>query len=146
MMRHKKLSEFQSEIFAFQGVPSNAVPRRDKPRRVDLVCGESSRRLSLDCVPTKKKASGVPLSRPAFMAQINTKINPDYLRALEGAKDLSKNEVAATSTDKPQDNNIPKLLVLGGAIILACSLDGGLLPKAFIFSMARRFANMGKKL
>ncbi|KAL5737109.1 hypothetical protein ACOSQ2_031897 [Xanthoceras sorbifolium] len=94
----------------------------------------------------KERASGVPLSRLASMAQINTKINPDYLRALEGAKDLSKNEVAATSTDKPQDNNIPKLLVLGGAIILACSLDGGLLPKAFIFSVARRFANMGKKL
>ncbi|KAL5737116.1 hypothetical protein ACOSQ2_031904 [Xanthoceras sorbifolium] len=175
-----------------KGVPSNAVPRRDKPRRVDLYysswcirAAESRRgngqltacevllfhhedmgipseiaKLGIRqgmCGAVKKiepglrayqkeRASGVPLSRPAFMAQINTKINPDYLRALEGAKDLSKNEVAATSTDKPQDNNIPKLLVLGGAIILACSLDGGLLPKAFIFSVARRFANMGKKL
>ncbi|KAL5805300.1 hypothetical protein ACOSQ3_032100 [Xanthoceras sorbifolium] len=175
-----------------KGVPSNAVPRRDKPRCVDLyysswcIRAAESRRGNgqlTACevllfhhedmgIPSeiaklgirqgmwgavkkiepglrayqKERASGVPLSRPAFMAQINTKINPDYLRALEGAKDLSKNEVAATSTDKPQDNNIPKLLVLGGAIILACSLDGGLLPKAFIFSVARRFANMGKKL
>ncbi|KAK1572299.1 hypothetical protein Q3G72_030361 [Acer saccharum] len=175
----------------FQGVPSNSVPRRDKPRRVDLyysswcIRAAESRggngQLSA-CevllfhhedmgIPNeiaklgirqgmwgavkkiepglrayqKERASGAPLSRPAFMAQINTKINPDYLRALEGAEDLPENEVAATS-DKPQDNNIPKLLVLGGAIILACSLDRGLLPKAFIFGVARRFANMGKKL
>ncbi|KAL5737087.1 hypothetical protein ACOSQ2_031875 [Xanthoceras sorbifolium] len=192
MMRLKKLSKFQSEIFASQGVPSNTVPRRDKPRRVDLyysswcIQAAESRRgngqltacevllfhhedmgipyeiaklgirqgmwgavkkieLGLHAYQ-KERASRVPHSRPTFMAQINTKINPDYLRALEGADDLSENEVAATSTDKPQDNNIPKLLVLGGAIILACSLDGGLLPKAFIFGVARRFANMGKKL
>ncbi|KAL5738778.1 hypothetical protein ACOSP7_031539 [Xanthoceras sorbifolium] len=192
MMRLKKLSKFQSEIFAFQGVPSNTVPRRDKPRRVDLyysswcIQAAESRRGNGQLTACevllfhhedmgipyeiaklgirqgmwgavkkiepglhayqKERESGVPHSRPTFMAQINTKINPDYLRALEGADDLSENEVAATSTDKPQDNNIPKLLVLGGAIILACSLDGGLLPKAFIFGVAIRFANMGKKL
>ncbi|KAK0592633.1 hypothetical protein LWI29_022552 [Acer saccharum] len=174
-----------------KGVPSNSVPRRDKPRRVDLYYSSWCIRAAKSrggngqlsaCevllfhhedmgIPNeiaklgirqgmwgavkkiepglrayqKERASGAPLSRPAFMAQINTKINPDYLRALEGAEDLPENEVAATS-DKPQDNNIPKLLVLGGAIILACSLDRGLLPKAFIFGVARRFANMGKKL
>lgn len=93
----------------------------------------------------KERASGAPLSQPAFMAQINTKVDPDYLRALEGAKDLPTTEVAATS-DKPSGNNMPKLLILGGAIVLACSLDCGFLPKALIFGVARRFANMGKKL
>lgn len=93
----------------------------------------------------KQRASGAPLSQPAFMAQINTKVDPSYLRALEGVEDLSKTEVAAAS-DRPLDRNISKLIILGGAIVLACSLNGGLLPKAFIFGVARRFGNMGKKL
>lgn len=93
----------------------------------------------------KQRASGAPLSQPAFMAQINTKVDPSYLRALEGVEDLSKTEVAAAS-DRPLDRNISKLIILGGAIVLACTLNGGLLPKAFIFGVARRFGNMGKKL
>ncbi|KAL5805298.1 hypothetical protein ACOSQ3_032098 [Xanthoceras sorbifolium] len=157
-----------------KGVPSNAVPRRDKPRRVDLyysswcIRAVESRRgngqlTACEVLLFHHEDMGISSEiakfgirqgmwgvvkkiEPGLRAYQKESINPDYLRALEGAKDLSKNEVAATSTDKPQDNNIPKLLVLGGAIILACSLDGGLLPKAFIFSMARRFANMGKKL
>jgi hypothetical protein len=40
--------------------------------------------------------------------------------------------------------NIPKLLIFGGAIILACSFDRGLLTKAFIFNVGRRFGNMGR--
>lgn len=36
----------------------------------------------------KERASGATVSRPAVMAQINTKIDPAYLRALAGAEDL----------------------------------------------------------
>jgi len=89
----------------------------------------------------KARASGAPLSRPAFMAQINSKIGPEYLRFLGDTENLSETQIASTS-DKPSGRNIPKLLIFGGAIILACSLDRGLLTKAVIFGVARRFGNV----
>eukprot|EP00262_Sarcandra_glabra_P017226 TRINITY_DN582_c0_g1_i2.p1 TRINITY_DN582_c0_g1~~TRINITY_DN582_c0_g1_i2.p1 ORF type:complete len:436 (+),score=40.66 TRINITY_DN582_c0_g1_i2:187-1494(+) len=98
----------------------------------------------------KARAAGSPLSRSAFMAQINTKINPDYLRSLETGtittNDSSDAEVLDSSEDKPLGRNIPKILVVGGAIVLACSLDRGLLTKAVIFGVARRFVNLGRRL
>ncbi|XWS48651.1 hypothetical protein CRYUN_Cryun13aG0094400 [Craigia yunnanensis] len=36
----------------------------------------------------KERASPAPLSRPASMSQINTKINTEYLRSLERNEDL----------------------------------------------------------
>lgn len=92
----------------------------------------------------KARASGAPLSRPAFMAQINSKIGPEYLRFLGDTENLSETQIASTS-DKPSGRNIPKLLIFGGAIILACSLDRGLLTKAVIFGVARRFGNIGNR-
>jgi hypothetical protein len=92
----------------------------------------------------KARASGAELSRPAFMAQINTKINPELLRSLGGDENLSENEAATTTSEKSLGRNIPKLLIFGGAIILACSFDRGLLTKAFIFNVGRRFGNMGR--
>ncbi|KAL3570467.1 hypothetical protein D5086_027716 [Populus alba] len=89
------------------------------------------------------RASGVTLSRPAFMAQINTKINPELMKSLGDDEDLSKTE-ALTAHEKSLGRNIPKLLIVGGAIALACGFDRGLLTKAFIFSVGRRFGNMGK--
>ncbi|KAB5531585.1 hypothetical protein DKX38_018255 [Salix brachista] len=91
----------------------------------------------------KARASGAALSQPAFMAQINTKINPELLRSLGFNENLSENE-AATASEKSLGLNIPKLLIFGGAIILACSFDRGLLTKGFIFNVGRRFGNMGK--
>ncbi|KAG5233666.1 START domain containing protein [Salix suchowensis] len=91
----------------------------------------------------KARASGAALSQPAFMAQINTKINPELLRSLGFNENLSENE-AATASEKSLGLNIPKLLIFGGAIILACSFDRGLLKKGFIFNVGRRFGNMGK--
>ncbi|PNS99681.1 hypothetical protein POPTR_015G005000v4 [Populus trichocarpa] len=172
-----------------KGVPSSSVPRRDKPRRVDLyysswcIRAVESRKGDgqlTSCevllfhhedmgIPweiaklgvrhgmwgTVKKiepglrayqrtrASGVTLSRPAFMAQINTKINPELLRSLGDDEDLSETE-AATAPEKSLGRNIPKLLIVGGAIALLCGFDRGLLTKAFIFSVGRRFGNMGK--
>lgn len=93
----------------------------------------------------KARASGAVLSRPAFMAQINTKINPELLRFLGGDEDLSETE-ATTTLDRPLSMNMPKLLIFGGAIVLACSIDRGLLTKAFIFGVARKFGNIGKRL
>uniref|UniRef100_A0A6M2FB32 START domain-containing protein n=1 Tax=Populus davidiana TaxID=266767 RepID=A0A6M2FB32_9ROSI len=173
-----------------KGVPCSSVPRRDKPRRVDLYysswCIRAVESMRGDGQLTacevllfhhedmgipweiaklgvrqgmwgtvkkiepglrayqKARASGAELSRPAFMAQINTKINPELLRSLGGDENLSENEAATTTSEKSLGQNIPKLLIFGGAIILACSFDRGLLTKAFIFNVGRRFGNMGR--
>ncbi|RDY14303.1 StAR-related lipid transfer protein 7, mitochondrial, partial [Mucuna pruriens] len=92
----------------------------------------------------KERASGVPLSRCACAAKINTKVSADYVRSLENTtSDLLETE-NQDSSDKPVGRNIPKLLIVGGAIALACTLDQGLLTKAVIFGVARRFAKMGR--
>lgn len=90
----------------------------------------------------KTRASGKPISHPAFMAQINSKVDPVYLKSLEGGEDSSE---AVCSPEKPKGINIPKLLVIGGAVAVACSLDQGLLTKTVIFSVARTFANIGRR-
>lgn len=90
------------------------------------------------------KASGAPLSRSAFMAQVNTKINPEYLQSIGTAENSTETESVITS-EKPQGVNIPKMLVIGGAVALACSLDRGLVTKYVIFGVARRFANIGRR-
>ncbi|KAK1399398.1 START domain-containing protein [Heracleum sosnowskyi] len=91
----------------------------------------------------KERASESSLSRCAFMAQINTKIDPDHLKSLEDDVNLGETEVAKPP-EKQVGMNIPKLIVFGGAVALACSLDQGLLTKAVIFSVARRFGNIGR--
>ena len=69
----------------------------------------------------------------------------DNVRSLENTiSDLLETE-NQDSSDKPGGRNIPKLLIVGGAIALACTLDQGLLTKAVIFGVARRFAKMGGK-
>ncbi|KAF7816626.1 StAR-related lipid transfer protein 7, mitochondrial [Senna tora] len=90
------------------------------------------------------RASGEPISRSAYMAQINTKINPAYLQSLGGSDDQSETE-SVTTVEKPQGVNIPKMLILGGAVALACSLDKGLMTKTLIFGVARRVANLGRR-
>ena len=95
----------------------------------------------------KERASGAPLSSCARMARINTKVSPDYLRHLESLSnndnDTPENE-NQDSSGKPVGKTIPKVLVVGGAIALALTLDRGLLTKAVIFGVARRFANIGR--
>ncbi|KAK3042841.1 hypothetical protein RJ639_001114 [Escallonia herrerae] len=92
----------------------------------------------------KVRAFGAPLSRTAFMAQINTKIDPDYLKSLESDEDSTETEVVGP-LEKPTRMNVPKLVFIGAAVALACSLDRGLLTKAVIFGVARRFANFGRR-
>lgn len=90
------------------------------------------------------RASGAPLSRSAFMAQVNTKVSPDYLQSV-GASENSPQTESVVASEKPQGVNVPKMLVIGGAIALACSLDRGLVTKYVLFGVARRFANIGKR-
>ncbi|XP_052184315.1 uncharacterized protein LOC127796287 isoform X2 [Diospyros lotus] len=175
-----------------KGVPCPSVPRRDKPRRVDLyysswcIQAAASQKRSgqltacevilfhhedmgipwevakfgvrqgmwgavkkiergLRAYQKARAASRSPLSRSAFMAQINTKINPEYLESLEGAEN-SPEAQELSSPEKPGGLNIPKLLVFGGAVVVACSLDRGLLTKVLIFGVARRLGNIGRRL
>ncbi|KAK3228202.1 hypothetical protein Dsin_008064 [Dipteronia sinensis] len=173
-----------------KGVPRSSVPRRNKPRRVDLyysswcIRAVESRRGDGQLTACevllfhhedmgipweiaklgvrqgmwgavkkidpglrayqKERASGASISRSAFMAQINTKVSADYLRSLDSCGGDSAEVETSDASEKPR--NIPRLLVVGGAIALACTLDRGLLTKAVIFGVARRFANLGRRL
>ncbi|CAL9008942.1 unnamed protein product [Prunus brigantina] len=92
-----------------------------------------------------ERALGLPLSRSAFMAQINTKIHPEYLKASGDTEDSSQTEVV-TASGKAVRRHIPKLIIFGGTIILACILNRELLMKTLVFGVTRRFAKVGKKL
>lgn len=170
-------------------MPYDSIPRRDKPRRVDLYYSswfiqaveskkDNGRLTACEVILfhhedmgipweiakfgvrqgmwgavrdiergfrayQRERASGGPISHHAFMAQINSKIDPDYINGLENGEVPSETEVVC-SPEKPRGINIPKLLVIGGAVVVACSVDQGLLTKTLIFSIARTFANIGR--
>jgi len=94
----------------------------------------------------KARAAGGLLSGPASMAHLTTKVSPQCLHSLSGGDDQSVTEVSVPDEKKRGAMNIPKLLVFGGAAVLACSLDRGLFTKAVIFGVARRLARIGGKL
>lgn len=92
----------------------------------------------------KARASGAPLSHPAKMAQINTKISPEFVKSLEESDDTS--EVGkANVVEKPKGGNLPKVLFIGGILVLAFSLNHGLLTKAAMFSVAQKFGNLRRR-
>ncbi|KAL7160592.1 hypothetical protein ABFS83_01G106600 [Erythranthe nasuta] len=97
-----------------------------------------------------RASSTVCLSPSVQMAQINTKVNIEILEE-EAEESQDKNtsivpQVEETRDDKPAGKGIPKIMVVGGAIALAYTLDRGLLTKALIFGVARRFAKTGRRL
>ncbi|KAG8661830.1 uncharacterized protein LOC110617309 isoform X2 [Manihot esculenta] len=94
----------------------------------------------------KARASGVPLSRPALMAQITTKINPGFPRSLGVDDNSSETEAPPNSTNRSSGSKIPKLLIFGGMFMLACSIERGILTMAFISGVARKFANLRQSL
>lgn len=93
----------------------------------------------------KQRALGGIISRPAFMAQINTKISLEYLKASAGTEVSSQTAVVTASDDKPFGGNIRNLIIVGGSILLACTLDRGYLVKTIISGVANKFGNAGKK-
>ncbi|KAL6127299.1 hypothetical protein ACLB2K_075340 [Fragaria x ananassa] len=93
----------------------------------------------------KQRALGGVISRPAFMAQINTKISLEYLKASAGTDVSSQTAVVTASDDKPFGGNIRNLIIVGGSILLACTLDRGYLVKTIISGVANKFGNAGKK-
>ncbi|KAJ6822643.1 uncharacterized protein M6B38_386465 [Iris pallida] len=89
------------------------------------------------------RGRGEPASRCAIMAGINTKVHANYLESMEETSSSSK-EIVEDEKPKPWCGNLPKFLVIGGAVVVACSLDQGLLTKAVIFGVARRFGKLGR--
>ncbi|OAY74607.1 uncharacterized protein LOC109707289 isoform X1 [Ananas comosus] len=176
-----------------KGVPNSTIPRRNKPRRVDLyysswcIRAVESRRgdgqktacevllfhhedmgipweiakLGVrqgmwGCVRRIEPglrayqaacASGEPISRCAFMAQVNTKFDSKSMD-LESSQETTSQSGDIIEAKKPKHwaGNIPKFILIGGAVALACNLDHGLVTKAVIFGVARRFANIGRRL
>ncbi|KAL2902959.1 THAP domain-containing protein 7 [Bienertia sinuspersici] len=129
------------------GVPFTSLPRRDKPRR-----GMWTAVKKIDPglrAYQAKKASGAPLSRYASLAHINTRVSADYLKALNdsnGDLPIVEDHDIDKHTKEKSGVTIPRVVVIGGAIALACTIDKGLLTKAVIFGVVRRFARMGRKL
>ncbi|XP_045810379.1 uncharacterized protein LOC123904802 isoform X3 [Trifolium pratense] len=93
-----------------------------------------------------ERDSGAPLSQCANNAKINTKVSADYVRSLEDSTSNILEMQNQDSSDKLTGKSIPKLLVIGGAIALACTLDQGLVTKAVLFGIARRFGKFGRRL
>ncbi|CAN8252809.1 unnamed protein product [Cochlearia groenlandica] len=85
------------------------------------------------------------LSRQAFMAQINTKITSQHLISLgNGSSPVA--ETPVTSSRGNGAANLKKLLIIGGAVAVVCSLTGvGFAPPAFVLGFGKRFVNGGKK-
>lgn len=173
-----------------KGVPCESVPRKEKPKRVDLFYSSwyihpvesrkgNGQMSACEVILFHHEDMGIPweiakfgvrqgmwgavknidrgfrayqkhratkasLSHHALMAQINTKIDPDYLKILEVGDDSSETQLLA-SDEKQKDTNIPKLLIIGAVVAIACCLDKGFLTKTFVFGMARKFGNVGRR-
>lgn len=89
------------------------------------------------------RAAGEPPSKSALMARINTKVGDNFVRSLESNSEEAE---IVEAEEKPARNNVARFLVLGGAVALACTLDQGLLTKALIFGVARKFVGQRKTL
>ncbi|CAL9124540.1 unnamed protein product [Musa textilis] len=172
-----------------KGAPCSDVPRRNKPRRVDLYYSswcirpaESKRdgqMTACEVLLFHHEDMGIPWeiaklgvrqgmwgcvkkiepglrayqaarrtdeapSRFVFMARINSKVDAERLRSFEVGSDASADIVEAEKQSLAC--SIPKILLVGGAVAMACTLDHGLLTKAVIFGVVRRFAKIGKRL
>ncbi|CAA7391262.1 unnamed protein product [Spirodela intermedia] len=167
-----------------KGVPYPSIPRRNKPRRVDLYysswcirAAESRRdgqRTACEVLLFHYEDMGIPWeiaklgvrqgmwgcvkkiepglrayqaagragrspSPSSAMAKINTRVSANYLRSLEAGDGSAEMEEPTK-----KGRSIPKFLVVGGAVVLACTLDRGLLTKALIFGVARRVAKIAR--
>lgn len=94
------------------------------------------------------RTAGEPISKHAAMAHVTTRFDADELvteDSVEASSSTDNNKTTEVEKPKHWTNNIPKVLMIGGAVALACTFDGGLLTKAAIFGTARRFAGPGRR-
>lgn len=86
-------------------------------------------------------------------SRINTKVTKDYIACLENVGYIEEDgkieggEVEGETREKAGPlQKLPRFLLIGGAMAIACSLDQGLLTKAIIFGVARRFVLPRKRV
>ncbi|CAH8363448.1 unnamed protein product [Eruca vesicaria subsp. sativa] len=92
---------------------------------------------------------GYKLSRPALMAQINTKITSEQLVLLaNGASPVTETPVTLNQENGDGAENFKKLLIIGGAVAIACTLSGGggLVPPAVLLGFGKRFCGRKREL
>ncbi|XP_071709871.1 uncharacterized protein [Rutidosis leptorrhynchoides] len=94
----------------------------------------------------KERARSTMVSHHVAMAQMSTKIDQNYLTHLESDEDREMGPIQTGIQQEKQGGlTVPKLLVIGGAVILACTLNRGVLTKTVVFGVARRFGNLGRR-
>ncbi|XP_071732580.1 uncharacterized protein [Rutidosis leptorrhynchoides] len=96
----------------------------------------------------KEKAFSETISPHVVMAQNCSKIDKNHFVSLESVEDTQDVEKAESQVSIQAENEmkVPKLLVIGAAaVMVACSIDRGLLTKAAIFGVAKRFASIGRQ-
>ncbi|KAK4749741.1 hypothetical protein SAY87_027190 [Trapa incisa] len=95
----------------------------------------------------KARLLGEPISRPAYMAHINKKVNPELVPDHKPDPDPPQNNKAAIASKPPSGYSFPKILLVGSGvmIMLACGLNRGLLSGVMGLS-ARRLGDMRKKI
>ncbi|XP_062225132.1 uncharacterized protein LOC133923869 [Phragmites australis] len=91
------------------------------------------------------RTAGEPLSKCTAMAHVTTKFNVNELITEDNTEASSTSTNTEVEKPKHWTCNIPKVLMIGGAVALACTFDHGLLTKAVIFGTARRFAGPGRR-
>lgn len=177
-----------------KGVPCPSVPRKQKPRRVDLYYSSwfirsVESKIGNDqpaCEVTffhhedmgipweiakygvrqgmwgaarkvergfrlyqKERALSSTISPHVVMAQTSTKIDESYLDALESNKDqdakTEETQVVTQQENQAIGTKLSKFLIIGGAVMLACSIDRGLLTKGVILGVAKRFGSIGRQ-
>lgn len=95
---------------------------------------------------SKKQVGKEESSRYALIAATNSKINAGCLTNREASTSSSESSTAIRKLQRKSNPSIPRFLVIGGAVVLACcTLDRGLLTKAVVFSTAGRLANVRRR-
>ncbi|KAD4584227.1 hypothetical protein E3N88_21828 [Mikania micrantha] len=185
----RRIWELEGSFYCVtKGVPCHSVPRKQKPRRVDVYYSswfirsvkskKGNNQPACEVIFFHFEDMGIPweiakfgvrhgmwgtakkieqgfrwyqkervcsktvVSHHVVMAQMSTKINQDYLTRLESDEDVGQTQMMV---HQEKNMNTQKLLVIAGAVILACSLDHGQLTKALIFGVAKRFGNVGRR-
>ncbi|CAI9302256.1 unnamed protein product [Lactuca saligna] len=179
-----------------KGVPCPSVPRKNKPRRVDVYYsswfirsvnskkGNNNNQPASEVIFFHHEDMGIPWEIAKFgvrqgmwgtarkieqgfrwyqkerassktkkshhvtMAEMSTKIDQNYLSRLECCEEDEgvADTVMADEIEKEGGMNLPKILVICGVVVLACSLDRGLLTKGVVVGVARRFGNLGRRV
>eukprot|EP00250_Pteridium_aquilinum_P012195 c20560_g1_i1 orf=628-1962(+) len=104
------------------------------------------------------RSTGKMLSQSARLAQLYTRMPPNFFKVCGSItpKESSDDNLENECGDAARLNEVVKhgsvnqgqwrWLIVGGAVVLACTLDRGMLGRAVIFGLARRFGRVNQRL